>query len=133
MHNKEKPEYKGTERRRYQRIPFSFPVRYIFCGFDINKLKEEGQTQYTHSNNIGLGGIQVKMQKKPKLGQCLKMKLTLPVFQDHQIMHLLGQVAWSDFDDAEQHFIVGIAFIDMDDIQKIKLEEFIKEALDDIK
>jgi len=123
--------YVGPERRRFARIPFYFPVRFKECGYDKDNLKEEGISQYAYSNNISVGGIQLKLPQRLKIGKYLKLKLTLPIYSDCKVMHFLGQVLWTQFDEAEKKYVAGIQFIDLDEVDKITLEEFIHESLKD--
>ena len=120
--------YIGPDRRHFTRIPFSFPVRFKECGYDKDNLKEEGVSQYAYSNNISVGGIQLKLPQKLKIGKFLKMKLTLPIYSDCRVIHLLGQVVWTQFDEPEKKHLAGIQFQDLDDVDKITLEEFIHES-----
>ena len=120
-----------AERRRFVRIPFSFPVRFMECGYDKKHLKEGGSSNYAYSNNISSGGIQLKLPQKLKLGLILKIKLTLPIYSDCKVLHLLGQVIWAKLDETDNKYAAGIQFIDLDDINQITLEEFIHESLKD--
>ena len=123
--------YTGPERRRFSRIPFSFPIRFKECGYNKDDLKEEGMSQYAYSNNISVGGVQLKLPIRLKLGKYLKMKLTLPIYSECKVMHFLGQVMWTQVDEAENQYVAGIQFLDLDEIEKITLEEFINESVKD--
>ena len=71
-------EFRGFGRRRFIRIPFSIPVRFIFCGYDKDDLNDEGNYQYAFSKDVSVGGIQLKLKQKPKIAKYIKLKLTLP-------------------------------------------------------
>ena len=62
-----KNEYSGYGRRRYTRIPFRFPVRFVFCGDNKDDLKDEGIWQFTFCTDISMNGIQLKLKEKPKI------------------------------------------------------------------
>ena len=123
--------YDGPERRRFARMPFSFPVRFKECGYDKDNLKEEGVSQYAYSNNISVGGIQLKLPQRLKIGKYLRLKLTLPIYSECKVVHFLGQVMWTQLDEAENRHVAGIQFLDLDEVDKITLEEFIHESLKD--
>ena len=125
--------YSINERRQYARIPFSFPVRFKECGYDKDHLKEEGLSQYAYTNNISAGGVQLKLSERIKAGKYIKMKLTLPIYSDCKIINVLGQVVWSRLDEIEKKYAIGIQFLNIDDIDKITLEEFIHESIKDAK
>jgi c-di-GMP-binding flagellar brake protein YcgR len=123
--------YAGPERRKFVRIPFSFPIRFKVCGFDKKNLQEEGISQYAYSNNISIGGIQLKLAEKVKAGQFIKMKMTLPIGPDCKVLNLLGQILWTRKDEVDKQFYTGVSFIDMEEAQKNTMEEFIRESLKD--
>jgi c-di-GMP-binding flagellar brake protein YcgR len=126
----EENKYSGIERRRFVRIPFSFPVRITFCsGYSEDSLKQNGPPQLLQCNDIGIGGMQIKFTQKPKSGQYIKIRLTLPMHKDNQIINITGQILWSQYEEEEKVYKTGIFFVSIDEIEKIKLEAFIQESL----
>ena len=124
--------YKGPERRNFVRIPFHFPTRFVLCGFNKEKLKEEGTYQYAYCNDIGLGGIQIRTSDKLKMGKYVKLKLLLPFNNlENKTLFLTGQVVWSMKEEEGDKYISGIQFLDVSDEEKEILNNFIKEAVEE--
>ncbi len=128
MSTQNKSEYQGEDRRKFERIPFSFHVYFVPCGDNKEQLLHEGFTEYCFCNNISEDGIQLQFHNKPKLKNYIKMQLTLP----KQTVHALGQIIWTQMDETEGIYIVGIKFIDMEDLDRKKIVDFIDKALKDI-
>jgi CheY-like chemotaxis protein len=121
-------DYSGPERRNFTRISFSFPVRFKECKFDEKGLEKEGATQYAYSNDISSDGIKLKFLEEVGMGKCLKLKLTLPVGQDCLAIQAMGEVIWSQYSAEDKVYIVGVKFTDMDDSDRMKLDEFIRDS-----
>jgi len=122
----DKEKYGGPERRKFTRISFSFPVRFKQYDFDKGGVEKEGITQYAYSNDISLEGIKLKFLENVEVGKYLKLKLTLPVEQGCIVIHAKGEVKWNQYDENDKIYIVGVQFLEMDEDDKIKLEEFIR-------
>ena len=92
--NKEE-NYSGSERREFQRIPFSVHVHFMPCGKDKDNLLIGGMPGYSYSSNISIGGIQLQSNVKPRIDEYIKLQLTIPKDQGDQVIDALGQVIWS--------------------------------------
>ena len=125
-------KYKGSERRKFTRIPFSFPVRIVFCGYDEKELKEEGSYQYAFSKDISIGGMQLKLEQKPNLAKYLKLKITLPIKNETKVLEVIGHVLWTIPDEDKKAYTTGIQFIDLHFNEKKILKEFIEQTLDEM-
>ena len=125
----EEQSYAGPERRKYRRIPFSFPVRFKELRFDEDGLTKEGMTQYAYSNDLSLEGIKLKFLEDVAIGKFLKLKLTLPFENGCIALNAEGEVIWTQFDPKDKVHVVGVKFMEMDDDDRETLEEFISISL----
>lgn len=119
-------KYSDLERRQFTRIPVSFHVYFTPCGFNKNNLVKGGFPDYCYSNNICIEGIQLKFHHKPKIEEFLKIQITL---RESQIINVIGKVVWFQYDEIKEIYTAGIQFEDLEDADKKKLENFIKESL----
>ena len=126
MSKKHENKYTGPERREFTRIPFSFHVYFTPYGNDKNNLIQSGFPDYLYCNNISIDGIQLKFNRKQKIGEFLKIQITL---QKSQIINVIGQVIWFQYDEIKEIYTAGIQFVDLEDVNKKKLKNFVKESL----
>ena len=132
MEKEKEKKYTGTERRHFKRIPFSFHAHFVPCGNDKTKLVKGGFPGYSYCNDISTDGIQLQFHQKPKLEEYLKLQLTLPKYKDKQVVHALGQVIWSQYDEKEETYSAGIRFVDLEENTKKNLEDFISKSIKDM-
>jgi hypothetical protein len=121
----------GPERRKFIRTPLSFHVYFTPCGLDKNKLVPGGFPDYSCCNNISIDGMQLNLHYKPKIGEYLRIQLTLQDSINSQIINVLGQLAWFQYDETKENYTAGIEFVALEDIDREKINNFIKETLKD--
>jgi len=124
-----KDVFKGFCRRRYTRIPFSFPVRFIFCGYDKDDLQEEGSYNYAFSKDISAGGVQLTLKEKPKIAKYVKLKLTLPFQDETKALEVVGNILWAKPDESNGHFNVGVEFSELFFEDKKVIKAFIEQTM----
>jgi len=127
MKNKKEKQYSGSERREFERIPFSVHVHFMPCGKDKDNLLIGGMPGYSFSSNLSTGGIQLKSNVKPRIEEYIKLQLTLPKHEEEQTIDALGQVVWSQYDEKDETFTAGIKFVELKKEQKEMLNNFINQ------
>ena len=68
-------DYKGPERRQYQRAEYRFVVSY-------RVLEEKGNTDISQTKNLGLGGMWLTTNRKFSVGAKLALDIRLPFDPD---------------------------------------------------
>jgi len=118
--------YKGPERRKYVRIPFSFPVRFKEITYSEDGGEEHGVTKYAYSSDISEEGIQLKFIGEIDIGNLLHLHITLPFEENCIIVTAKGKVVWGRTDETDNVFYVGVQFVEIDAEDRNKLKEFVE-------
>ena len=125
MKKENEKQYSGTERREFERIPFSVHVHFMPCGKDKDNLLIGGMPGYSYSSNISIGGIQLQSNVKPKLDEYIKLQLTIPKDKGEQVIDALGQVIWFQYNEEDETFTAGVKFVELKESSRKILKEFI--------
>lgn len=107
--------WEGKERRRYLRYP-------INKGVELELQDDLGRHlihHYGHGENIGLGGICVKLLrykevKCPEIKEGAKVQVKIRVWGAKQYLELTGRVVWYLQLQEEEGGIIGIQFLQND-------------------
>lgn len=95
--------------RRYLRHPIEMPVELV--------LRKQGFIPRQRLFNISLGGVACNSDRAFRRGTAIEMRV--PVFG--QGARCPGLVAWCK--KHEQHYLIGIAFVDHDTVFKVRMIE----------
>jgi len=102
-----------AERREYPRMGISFPV-------ECASLPQR-KYFYTVSKNLSLGGVKIISYKFIPKEKLLKLDLN---FID-QVLKLKVKVAWCNQERAAGRYLVGLEFVEADEMTKNSISEFL--------
>lgn len=120
----------GLDRRKFPRV--KFPCLMIFGAKKTNPHKED--TFLTHTENIGLGGICVVINKDPKMFSKVQLEIDLLDLDEHVICE--GKVVWSVkrsgvVKKKPMFYDVGIEFDELKKSDSRRLEEVVNSLSKD--
>jgi CheY-like chemotaxis protein len=103
--------------RAHRRLPVNFRVDgeappLTFTGF---------------SRNLSMSGISVEAEQV--LEQSAKLRIWLPVLEDHSMVEVMGEVVRSEFDKKRGRNVYGIRFIDISKPAEDAITQFLKKHL----
>ncbi len=113
----------GIDKRRFPRANYK-------CIITIRRVVNS-QKLYTHTENVGVGGICVFLEEDLKLFE--EVGLALMLEDSTQPIECMGRVVWQvprrDLKQKRQIFDIGIEFIDLSDKDKQRVEMLVEEIL----
>ena len=119
-------DYSGTERRRFVRVPFIFPVKYALAG-------EEDKSYHALSDNLSEGGIKIICMEKIEMGTEVFVTFALPTSEGVFEMTCRGCVVWyqelSNQELSSRNFC-GVQFQEVKPEDQRVLHQFIQKILD---
>lgn len=112
------------ERRRF--IRWNSRIRVTYC---LSQDEESYDYKEAFTENICEGGLQISVRKRLEIKQVVRLRLefmsdSVPIITDGRIIH-------SRID--QDHYRVGLEFINMDDFQKRRLQHCLELVKKDLK
>ena len=114
-------DYPGTERRRFVRVPFIFPVKYALAG-------EEDKSYHALSDNLSEGGIKIICMEKIEMGTEVLVTFALPTSEGVFEMTCRGCVVW--YQELLNRNFCGVQFQEVKPEDQKVLHHFIQKILD---
>lgn len=115
--------WNGIDKRRFPRANYQCVIR-------IRRFKDP-EAIYTQTENIGVGGICVFLDRSLKLFE--EVGLELIIEDSSSAIECMGKVVWEisrkDIKDKKQTFDVGIEFLDLNEKDKARIEIIVEEVL----
>ena len=115
-------DYSGPERRRFVRVPFIFPVKYVLAD---DKDKKE---YHSLSDNLSEGGIKIICMQKIDEGTDIRLDFSLPTSDGIIEIKCLGRIAW--YREKDNKIYCGVQFVDLDSDKHKLLQNFIFKILE---
>lgn len=122
--------WSGINKRKFPRAEYPCKVRLrrpAKKGVLRKKILEEF---FTHTENIGLGGVCVTLEKN--IGLFSPVELDIDIGNDGSWVNAKGTVCWIVKRmslTGKARFDVGIEFLDLKDSDRIKIEKVVEECL----
>jgi c-di-GMP-binding flagellar brake protein YcgR len=115
----------GEERRKYIRFPFNYPV--------LHRPEGAGEWNYSHSDNIGFGGMEFPSTWDYAVGDFLALKINFPdLEQGKSIFKARVVTVTRRAREAAPSRLVGVAFVDLTPAQHRLIERMISERAEQL-
>ena len=115
----------GTNRRKFPRV--SYP-----CMITLRRGEGEPEVILTHTENIGIGGICVTMNRSVRIFSMVDLEIDLLDLSDH--LRCRGRVVWTIQRKAEEKrkplfYDTGIEFLQIEGVDRQRLDDVIRRLL----
>lgn len=115
--------WNGIDKRRFPRAQYPCIVNVRASGL--------AESIHTMTENIGIGGIRVIIKKGLGLFSWVELEIDLKDGNPNVICG--GMIVWSirknEFQKDPVHFDTGIEFLDLKDIDRVRIESVVENAL----
>ncbi len=112
----------NAERRKYPRFKISLPIKYSRVDYDVlEELKGRAL-------NISEGGLEIHLSESLEVGQQLVLKLLYSVGSAPNMLEVLAEIVWADFNVGGQwgNWRYGVRFVEVSPDNMNKLKNFIQ-------